>query len=103
MPDREADAEMYVLALCEDRIAKYDECEEFVPAGWEQTLEECIEAQTEDFDDPCFPEEDEFARCLQERETCEDFFDVYVGTTPDSACFELWVLLGQCLVSHPER
>lgn len=99
-----ADAEVYVRALCEDRLDKYVECAGYVPESHQGfSVEECIEAQTADFDDPCFAENDEFFRCRDDRLSCEEYFDINIQTSPGSACYELFILVGDCLGRHPER
>lgn len=99
-----ADAEVYVRALCEDRLDKYVECAAYVPESHQGfSLDECIEGQTADFDDPCFAENDEFFRCRHDRLSCEEYFAVNIQTTPGSACYDLWILVGDCLGRHPER
>jgi hypothetical protein len=95
--DFKADAETYIRALCEDRVAKYEECD----PDFEPSLEECIENFRSDFDDPCFAELDEFARCLVERLSCEEFLDVHIDTSPGSICRDFFVVVGECRSDHP--
>jgi hypothetical protein len=97
--DFKADAETYIRAMCEETVAKFEEC---APNDDPFVLEECIERQW-DFDDPCFAEADEFSRCRVERLTCEEYLDVHIETSPGSICHDFFVALGECRSDHPRQ
>lgn len=91
----EADAEVYVRAMCEDGVARYEECDPD-PEGLEPfTLEECIETHST-FDDPCFAELDELWRCRFERLSCDELLSMDIDASPDSTCFEFLDNTSEC-------
>jgi hypothetical protein len=100
--DHQADAEVYVQALCEETCSKYDECEPDPVQFGECVVSECIENLSEDFNDPCFAEWDEFRRCQVERESCEEQFDVHIETRPGSVCHDVYVVYTTCRTEHPQ-
>jgi len=97
----EADADVYVGTYCENRCAKYDECAPIPEQFGECSVSSCIEELTDEFDDPCFAEWDEFRRCLIERETCDEYFDMNIQTHPGSICHDLFVVFSECRSEHP--
>lgn len=99
--DYGADADVYVRAQCEDKCAKYEECAP-LPDNYEEcSVTRCVELYSATFDDPCFAEEDEFFRCLIERESCEEYFDGHIPSLPGSICYEFLVVFGECRLDHP--
>ena len=92
-----ADAEVYLRAFCEDVCAKFDEC-----APLPQSTEECdVNRCVDGYNEPCLVEKVEWVRCLVERESCEDYFDAYLDTTPNGICFEFVAPTIECAAEHP--
>jgi hypothetical protein len=96
----EAEADVYVLALCEEICAKYEECAPDPERYEECTVPTCVEAFFTDVDDPCFEANAELARCFTERETCDEDFDLVIDTSPDSICYDFVVLAHTCAEQH---
>jgi hypothetical protein len=99
--DHQADADVYVRALCEDLCSKYVECAPIPEEVEDCIVPECIESLSDEFQDPCFAEWDEFRRCQAELESCEEFFDVHIQTHPGSTCHDAFVVFADCRTEHP--
>lgn len=99
--EHQADAEVYVQALCEEICSKYDECAPLPEQFDDCMVSECVDYSIGEVHDPCFAEWDEFQRCRVERESCEDFFDPHITTLPGSLCHEVYVVYTTCRTEHP--
>lgn len=97
---QEADAEVYVRALCEEKCAKFDECAPVPDHAGECILSRCIESYSSELDRPCFAQEDEWERCRVERESCAEYFSQNINTRPDSPCYALLNVATNCISQY---
>lgn len=101
-PEQSADAVVYAQAYCQDLCAKFDECSP-VPESFDECLvDECVESYLGNEADPCLSFNVESVRCRIERETCEEFFDLHIDTTPNSICYDVVEPLLRCAVEHQD-
>jgi hypothetical protein len=92
-----ANAEVYIQSLCEEICSKYEECSPDPEMYGDCTLSHCTEEFLIDLDEPCFAERVELKRCWIERETCDEYFDVFLDTRPGSVCYDLAVVSHACI------
>ena len=100
-----ADAEVYARAVCENLCAKYDECSPIPESFNTCTVPECIDSffeKFEDPDEPCLIEGIELSRCRAERESCDEFFDAHLETSPGSICYDFFVVLVECASAYQD-
>ena len=98
----EADANIYIQAVCEELCERYDECTPDPELHGECVFSECVDELAASLDDPCFIEKIEMSRCRLERETCDEYFDTQLETNPGSVCYDLVLIAFGCIERHSD-
>ena len=99
LPSFDADAEVYIEAICSDRVDKCTECAP-VPDSWQGSCDydACVDAAEGTLADDvaCFEELKEFSRCRLERLACNEYYVMDIDTSPGSTCYSEYLAFGPC-------
>ncbi len=95
-----ADAEVYAEAYCGELCRKYDACAPVPESVGVCYVEECVDELLAEFDAPCTELNTEVVRCRVQRESCEEFFDLVIDTTPASVCYDQVLASDTCFQQH---